>query len=256
MKCIGFLNKFVNFDNLSVQFAAIHALSKIFNKNWVSPWDINNEIRMNSLPVQEFHQAVLESLRLDKLTSIEGDEIDRKTCVVAARLQLYFSIVGACYSLRKQMWFETIEYCCHYLKMKPKRLLAIVQDLCKTMLNGDISDFDYLSAELIGYWIERDFHLSELPWCLSKFRSTEEYIASNIDHITWNILKYQPYNLPKLMEMISAKSVTDIIHLVGSMHHQKCFIRLLIDQFNNFVSNYYSFIANYSENTFFCHRNK
>lgn len=219
MKCIGYLNKFVNFDNLSVQFACINALSKIFNKKWINPWDITNESRMSSLPVQEFHEAVLDSLRLDKLTSKEDDEIDRKTCVMAARLQLCFSIIGACYSLRKQIWFQTIEYCCHYLKMKPERMTAIVQDLCKTMLNGDIGDLDYLSPELLGYWIERDFHLSELPWYLSKFRSTEDYVASNIDHITWNILKYQPHNLPKLVEMVSAKSIKDIIQLVSLIRH-------------------------------------
>lgn len=231
MKCIGFLNKFVIFDNLSVQFASIHALAKIFNKDWINPWEISNRNRTNSLAVQEFHEFVLKSLKFDKLTATSDDEIDRKSCVVATRLQLCFSVVGACYSLRKQVWFETVEYCCHYLKLKPERMTAIVQNLCKTMLKGHTEDLDYLSAELIGYWIERDFHLSELPWYLSKFQSTEEYIASNINHITWNIIKHQPHNLPKLVEMMSAKSITDIIQLVSLMQFD--LIHFEIDIFSN-----------------------
>lgn len=207
-QCIAYLNKFINSDYLAIQFVTVQALSKMFNKQWL----MQGRDQSDCLEMQEFHVKLLESLKLDKLSYDANDEIDRKACVFAARLQLYCSIFGTCYALRKQIWFRMVEFCCHELQLKADKVGRVMGRLCKTILNGEPSDvLGYLSSELIEFWIEHNYHLSELPWYLTKCVSNEEYIADNIQHITWNVLQFHPKHLEKVVEMIYANSVADIL---------------------------------------------
>lgn len=72
---------------------------------------------MNCLTIQNFHIQLMEKLEIDKLSVDEVNDIDRKTCIVSTRLQLYCSIIAACYALRRQTWFNLIAFCGQHLKM-------------------------------------------------------------------------------------------------------------------------------------------
>lgn len=207
-KCFAYLKKFICFDYVSVQLIAVQTLTKIFNKSWL----LQHRDEMVSSDTQTFHLKLLEGLELDRLVYNTDDDIDRKACNFATRLQLYCSIFGTCYPLRKQIWFRIVEFCCHELQLKADKVERVIQRLCNDILHANPSDMlEYLTSGLIEFWIEHNYHLSELPWYLTKCQSSAEYIANNIQHITWNMLQYQPQNLNKLVDMVYADSIKDIL---------------------------------------------
>lgn len=84
---------------------------------------------MSCLKVQKFHEDLEESLEIGRLSVDKENDSDRKACIVAVRLQLYCSIIGMCYPLRKKMWFNLIEFCSQQLQLNEGKFSANFQ--CK-----------------------------------------------------------------------------------------------------------------------------
>lgn len=104
---------FLKSEYLNIQFAAVSCLTNIFNKQWLN----SDEDKVNCINIQNFHKDLIERLEIDELAVKPEYDIDRKTCIVATRLQFYCSIIGVCYPLRKQTWFDLIEFCGIELKL-------------------------------------------------------------------------------------------------------------------------------------------
>lgn len=104
---------FLTSEYLNIQFAAVSCLTKIFNKHWLH-FDGD---KVNCVEIQNFHKTLIEKLEINNLAVKSEYDVDRKTCIVATRLQFYCSIIGVCYPLRKQMWFDLIEFCGVELKL-------------------------------------------------------------------------------------------------------------------------------------------
>lgn len=112
------MNKFLQSDYLNIQFATVACLANIFNKRWLN----YNENDISCVNIQEFYSKLAGELQMQELSIEQGSDVDRKTCIVSTRLQLYCSIITSCYSLRKQMWFGLIEFCCQQLKLSERKL--------------------------------------------------------------------------------------------------------------------------------------
>lgn len=104
---------FLNSEYLSIQFAAVSCLTNIFNKQWLN----FDEDTVKCVEIQNFHKTLIEQLEINELCVNPEYDVDRKTCIVATRLQFYCSIIGVCYPLRKQTWFDLIEFCGEQLKL-------------------------------------------------------------------------------------------------------------------------------------------
>lgn len=111
------LNKFLQSEYLNIQFATVACMTNIFNKHWLN----YDEDEISSAKVQDFHKKLAGELQVHELSIEQTADVDRKTCIVATRLQLYCSIIGSCYTLRKQMWFGLIEFCCNQLKLSERK---------------------------------------------------------------------------------------------------------------------------------------
>lgn len=101
-----FIMNFLRSEYFTIQIATVSCLTSIFDKLW-----LNHEDQVNCLVVQQFHMDLAESLKIDDLSVAQQTDIDRKTCIASTRIQLYCSIIGMCYALRKDMWFKFVEFC-------------------------------------------------------------------------------------------------------------------------------------------------
>lgn len=114
--CFGivtFMKYFLKSDYLNIQFAAVSCLTQIFNKQWLN----FKEDEVSCVTIQEFHKKLMERLEIKELSVSPDSDNDRKSCIISTRLQLYCSIIGVCYPLRKQTWFDLIEFCGEQLKL-------------------------------------------------------------------------------------------------------------------------------------------
>lgn len=112
-KIIKFLLHFLRSEYFTIQIATVSSLTSIFDKYWLS----YNEDEVNCLVVQQFHMDLAECLEIDGLSVVDQTDIDRKACTASTRIQLYCSIIGMCYALRKEMWFKLVEFCTQNLKL-------------------------------------------------------------------------------------------------------------------------------------------
>lgn len=103
---IKFLMYFLRSEYFTIQMATVSCLTSIFDKYW-----LNNENQVNCLAVQKFQMDLAESLKIDELSIAPENDIDRNTCIASTRIQLYCSIIGMCYALRKEMWSKLVEFC-------------------------------------------------------------------------------------------------------------------------------------------------
>lgn len=108
-----FLMHFLRSEYYTIQLATVSCLTSIFDKRWLT----YNKDDVNCLVIQQFHMDLAENLDINELSLIEGCDIDRNACIASTCIQLYCSIIGKCYALRKQMWFEIVEFCSQKLKL-------------------------------------------------------------------------------------------------------------------------------------------
>lgn len=116
------LNKFLKSEYLNIQFATVACLTNVFNKLWLN----YDENKMSCVKIQEIHSKLADELQLQDLSVEQENDVDRKVCIVSTRLQSYCSIIGSCFPLRKQMWFNLIEFCCQHLKLGESELNLFV----------------------------------------------------------------------------------------------------------------------------------
>lgn len=110
------MQNFLKSDYYNIQVAAVSCLTKIFNKEWLQL----NEDQISCLSVQKIHVKLEEELKttiLDGLSVKEMNDNDRRACIASVRVQLYCSIIGVCYSLREDNWFNLIEFCNQQLEL-------------------------------------------------------------------------------------------------------------------------------------------
>lgn len=206
-----YLKKFLQSEYLLIQFKTVECLTIIFNKQSLN----YNSNEMSCLNIREFHLKTLNALKLHEL-SLDADNDDRRSCLLSTRLQLYCSIVGSCYALRKQVWFSFIELCCNEIRMNADKIKQIVTKLCNDIFNEKPSKaLAYLMPDLMGFWIERNHHVSRLPWNLTDCQSHTDFLTEYIPIITMHILRYRPQDLNALVQMIYANSISDILQPVS-----------------------------------------
>lgn len=107
-KILTILSKFLNSEYLLIQLTTVECLTNIFNKDWLCP----DPESVDCVFLQDFHTKLLEKLNINQIQLNSDDGIDRKTCVLSTRLQLYCSIIGSCFVLRQEMWFKFIAMRC------------------------------------------------------------------------------------------------------------------------------------------------
>lgn len=117
-KIIKYLMNFLRSEYYTIQIATVSCLTSILDKSWLC----YNEDEVNCLVVQQFHMDLVESLKIDELTVAEDSDTDCKASTASTRLQLYCSIIGMCYALRKEMWFKLVEFSNQNLKLNDGRL--------------------------------------------------------------------------------------------------------------------------------------
>lgn len=76
---------FLKSDYLNIQFAAVSCFTNIFNKNWLH----FNEDEVSGLTIQHFHRNLKERLEIHALSACSDSDVDRKTCIISTRLQIY-----------------------------------------------------------------------------------------------------------------------------------------------------------------------
>lgn len=121
-KICSFLMHFLRSEYFTIQIATVSCLTSIFDKCWLSC----NKDDVNCLVVQQFHMDLAENLEINELSVIEGCDIDRKACIASTCIQLYCSIIGKCYALRKEMWFRIVEICSQKLILDECKSLQII----------------------------------------------------------------------------------------------------------------------------------
>ncbi|XP_055323121.1 serine/threonine-protein kinase ATM isoform X2 [Sitodiplosis mosellana] len=207
---IVFLHRFLQSKYLTIQFATVACLTDIFNKNWL----IYQEDEVNCLAIQEFHTKLVEKLNIDELSVEDVNDIDRKTCIVSTRLQLYCSIIGACYPLRRRTWFYLIAFCGQHLKMNEGKTVDIVAKLCNDVFHTTpsvlLSD---LFPHLVSLWIDNDYHLTRFPAKLTLSETHNDFIVEYIDTITLRILLYKSEFIPELLKMTESTSLSELLSL-------------------------------------------
>lgn len=142
----------------------------------------------------------------------DGATIDRKANVFATYLQLYSSIIGSCFVLRRQMWFQLIDFCCNQIQLKEEKTQKLITKLCKEMFNAIPSillerDIPYL----LSRWIQESYNLSSFPWQITSSKSKDDFVPEHIECITLNICIYQPNLLQQLVQTMAAKSLSDLL---------------------------------------------
>lgn len=113
LKICSFLMHFLRSEYFTIQIATVSCMTSIFDKRWLN---CNNE-DVNCLVVQQFHMDFVENLNINELLVTDESDIDRRACIASTCIQLYCTIVGKCYALRKKMWFRIIELCTQKLKL-------------------------------------------------------------------------------------------------------------------------------------------
>lgn len=109
---------FLRSEYYTIQIATVSCLTSIFDKRWLN----HNNDEINCLEIQEFHVDLAKSLEINGLSTIDESDMDRKACIASTCIQLYCSIIGTCYVLRKEMWFQTVEFCSQKLKLNDGKL--------------------------------------------------------------------------------------------------------------------------------------
>lgn len=234
------MNKFLQSDYLNIQFATVACLANIFNKRWLN----YNENDISCVKIQEFYSKLVGELQMQELSIEQGSDVDRKTCIVSTRLQLYCSIIGSCYSLRKQMWFGLIEFCCQQLKLSERNLNS---NICKIALkyiafycfsfnfrnhSGKTQEivnklcFDVFQTEsstlladlfphLLSSWIDNDYLLLLFPSILTQCKTHDDFIIEYLDIITLRILEHKTKSMvDQLVAMVQARSLAEILKTV------------------------------------------
>lgn len=232
---------FLRSEYYTVQIATVACLTSIFDKSWLSC----NENEVNCLIVQEFHMDLADKLEIDELSATDGDDIDRKACIASTRLQLYCSIIGRCYALRKEMWFKLVEFCnqklglndgkhfhnqfimmnlncIHLFPPNSGKTYEIVEKLCVEVFDSSttvlLAD---LIPHLIGLWIDRNYLLINFPAKLSGCRAKNEFYLDHADIITLRIIQYKSEYIPELLQIFEVDSLSKILRTVITTLLQK-----------------------------------
>lgn len=220
--CVGtlnVLNKFLASEYLPIQLATIECLTNIFNKHWLCP-DLDSD--SDCLSIQNFQMEVFGKLNLNEMPRFDSDDVgimtmDRKANLQVTYLQLYASIIGCCFVLRRQMWFQLIDFCCNQIELKKDKFLKLTTKLSKEMFNADPSillerDIDYL----LERWIFFGYNLTLFPWQLTSSPSSNDFILEHVECITLNILTYQSHLLQQWIQTMASKSLSE---LLTKVHH-------------------------------------
>lgn len=104
---------FLHSECYNIQLATVSCLTNIFNKKWLN----YNEDEVSCLKIQQFHVDLEKNLKIGELTVAQQNDNDRKTCIASVRMQIYCSLIGICYPLRKITWFGLIEFCRQQLEL-------------------------------------------------------------------------------------------------------------------------------------------
>lgn len=109
---------FLRSEYYTIKIATVSCLTSIFDKRWLN----HNNGEINCLEIQEFHVVLAKSLEINGLSTIEENDLDRKACIASTCIQLYCSIIGTCYALRKETWLQMVELCSQKLKLNDGKL--------------------------------------------------------------------------------------------------------------------------------------
>lgn len=115
---------FLRSEYFTIQIATVSCLTSIFDKRWLT----HNNDEVNCLKIQEFHVNLAKSLDINGLSTIEESDIDRKACIASTCIQLYCSIIGTCFALRKEMWFQLVEFCSQKMKLNEGKFFNEMED--------------------------------------------------------------------------------------------------------------------------------
>lgn len=211
------LKKFLASEYLSIQLATVECLTNIFNKHWLCP----DLVSVDCLSIQKFHLELFDKLSLNQMPQCDADDeitMDRKANVFATYLQLFSSVVGSCFVLRQQMWFQLIDFCCHQIKLKENKTQKLITKLCKEMFNASPSillagDIPYL----IRQWIRQGYNLTLFPWQLTSAKSKDDFVPEHKELITLNIILYQPDLLQELVPTMAVESLSSLLTKVCRM---------------------------------------
>lgn len=212
--CAGALNilkKFLVSEYLQIQLATVECLTNIFNKHWLCP----DPDSVDCLSIQNFHLELFDKLGLNQMSRCDGDDgitMDRKVNMFATYLQLFSSIIGSCFVLRRQMWFQLIDFCCNQIELKEQKTQKLINKLCKEMFNADPSIlFEQDIPYLIGRWIQESHNLSSFPWQLTSSKSKNDFVPEHIECVTLNIILYQSNLLQQLVQTMAAQSLSQLL---------------------------------------------
>lgn len=203
------LKKFLSSECLPIQLATVECLTNIFNKHWLCP-DLDS---VDCLSIQNFHMELFDKLNLNQMPRCDGEvTMDLKANIFATYLQLFSSIIGSCFVLRRQMWFQLIVFCGNQIELKVEKTQKLITKLCKEMFNAVPSillqrDIPYL----IGRWIQENHSLSSFPWQLTSSKSKGDFVPEHIECITLNICIYQPNLLQQFVQTMAARSLSELL---------------------------------------------
>lgn len=184
---------------------------------------------------------LLEKLQINQSPLGDDDSIDRKTCVLSTRLQLYCSIIGSCFVLRKQIWFNLIDLCCNQIQLEsgefykdhafqlnliiykifPEKVYKIIRKLCSEIFNMEPSTLlEDDIPNLIGRCVQKDYPLILFPWQLTRCQSHTDFLQEYTECITLNIILYKSNLLQDLVQMMGVRSLSDLLTMVSSSNVQ------------------------------------
>lgn len=102
-----YLEKFLKFDNISIQFVTIETLSFIFDRNWLL-----NIVQIEKyINLKNFLNDLYEKLNIKYLDQTTIDDKDEYNRILSVHLQIYLTIICKCYMLSKLNWFNFAQFC-------------------------------------------------------------------------------------------------------------------------------------------------
>lgn len=100
-------------DLLSITFATVECLTQLFNKNWLNC----NDQTFSCMEISDFQLNLFQKMHLNDLKIATDDNADKKCRTLATRIQMHCALIANCFSLRRENWFNLIEFCCHDIEL-------------------------------------------------------------------------------------------------------------------------------------------
>lgn len=220
------LRPFLSSDNSKVQFAVVKSFAYIFDKTWLCKGNKDAD----RIAICEFHVNLFKELKINEFAAESDADSDKKCRFVSTRIQLYCSIIGKCFILRRENWFNLSEFCCVNMKLpKGERIClsycminstehsllavhSIVKHLCAQLFKIEMQD---VLAEhipfLLSKWIINRYSISEFPWYFSSAQTLDEFLTDSTESIILPVLTFQPVIIPDLMGMHGVSSLRDLL---------------------------------------------